>query len=595
MLLAAAVMVAAQLCYRGWLVFDSWFRHDDMAFISRVTSQPFGWEMLLESHNSHLMPAGFLLTWLNTELAPWEYWPFAAEMVAMQLIASIGAVVFLISAFGRRPGILPPLAIYLFTVFTHSANLWWAVGVNQLPTIAVLFWGGWTHLRYLRTRRLRWAVATMLLTLGALAFQERALLLFLVYGFIALAYFASGDVLERTKHVVGTYFTGVVMYGAIGIGYAVLYVSTALQFDPGSSQDQPLMPLLTEMGGYGVASGLVGGPLRWEFGGPALGSPMPSQFFVWGSVALIAYLGYHLASTRHASKRSWWLFGIVLGVQIVLVGASRSFIVGPQIGRAYRYTTEMAPVAALTLALAVLPLIGATEVVRRKRDSAFHDRPWRVAGATAVVAVLGTYSSVAYAEHWNDLDFPKNYVANARADLLDADESIPLADAPVADGVFPGFALSYPLNMTSRFLSSWSDRFHFPTTANDRLNIVSSTGEVKPVLINDVRRAEPTDNGKCPYPVKNGRVVVPLDGPVMDFRWWVRITYYSQTAGGLTITAGDLEHETDALTGLHSLFFTAHGDGLDEIVFETEDRGHDLCISELELGIPYAAGDEAPR
>lgn len=476
----AILTVLAQMAFRSWLAFHAWFQYDDLSFISRVSKGALTWHMLFDSHNSHLMPAGFLVTWVNNTLAPWTYWPFAAEMMVLQLASSIGAIVFLVSAFGRRPGILPPLAIFLFTVFTHSADLWWAVGVNQLPTLAVMFWGAWTHLTYLRTGRRRWAIATIALTIVALAFQERALLLFVVYAFFALAYFAHGDVIERCREVGKRYLFGVILYAALGASYLALYATTALSFDPGTSQDQPLIPLITEMGVFAVVPGLFGGPLRWAFADAGLGTAEPTQIMAWGSVAILAYLGYHVASTRTKAKRVWWLFGAMLGCQILLVAASRSFIVGPQIGRAFRYTTEMAPIAAMVLALAVLPLVGALETVRPTRPSAFLDRPARVAVATAIVCVLGVVSTMTFATHWNDMHDTRDYVTNARADLLRDATPVPLIDAAAPDSIWPGFEFAYPLNTTSYLFRVWSDHASYPTVVNDQLNILSQGGRVKP-------------------------------------------------------------------------------------------------------------------
>lgn len=588
-------MVAAQLSFRSWASFNAWFQLDDLAFLSRVINEPFGWDLLFAPYNSHLMPGGFLLTWINTELAPWTYWPFAAEMMALQLVADIGAVVFLVSAFGRRPGILPPLAIFLFTIFTLPADLWWAVGVNQLASLIAIFWGGWTHLRYLRTRRLRWAVATALITVAALAFQERAILVYLVYAFIALGYFAKGDLVERVREIFQRYRSGVLLHAVTALGYLTIYGAAAMEFDPGTSQDQPLAPLITEMGGRAVATGLLGGPLRWGYGSDALGVPSPYELSVWVAAGLLAYLGFVLSKSRANSKRVWWLFGAMLACQMVLVSASRSFLVGPQVGRDYRYTTEIAPVAAICLALAVMPLIGAVERVRTERRSAFLDQPARVALATLAVVGLATYSSVTYVRAWIAEDGSRQYFTNVRSDLTSASTPIPLLDAPVPARLFPGFQFGYPANMSSRLFGAWDEHVYYPDAANDRLYIASQQGHIKPVLISPVRRAAVSDNSECPYPVQRGRVSVPLDGPVLGIEWWVRITYASEDPVGMTITAGDRQHEIDALAGLHSMFFTAKGDGFDQIDFRLDDPRGDVCISELELGTPYAVGDQAPQ
>lgn len=594
-LLVAVGMIVAQLAFRSWASFNGWFQFDDIAFASRVLSEPFGWHMLFDSHNSHLMPGGFLVTWVNFAVAPWTYWPFAAEMMLVQLLADIGAVVFLVSAFGRRPGILPPLAIFLATIFTLPSDIWWAVGVNQLPTVAAFFWAGWTHLRYLRTGRLRWTVATTIITILALAFQERALLLFVLYLFLPLAYFSEGDILQRVKSVVRRYRAGVLLLSAVAIGYVVLYASTALQFDPGTSQDQPLVPLLSEMGLRAVVPGLFGGPFRWALFSLSFDFPAPPEILVWPAAALLAYLGYTISKSRVNARRAWWLLGVTFAAQVLLVSASRSFLVGPQIGRDYRYTTEIGPLAALALAFAVMPVLGALERTGIRRPSAFLDRPFRVVVAVAAIVACATYSSIGYAHAWHRDKVSRTYFTNVATDLTAAKDRVPLIDTPLPDRVFPGWGVAFPMNMSSHTFKAWDAHTSFPTVVNDSLHIAAEDGHIQPVLIKPVRHAQPSDRADCPYPLKHGRVTIPLDGPVLGITWWVRATYYAEDPVDIAITAGDLHHDIKALGGLHSLFFTAQGNGFDSIRITSSEPDGQLCVSGLELGVPYAFGDQAPQ
>ena len=68
----------------------------------------------------------------------------------------------LVSLFGRRPLVLALLAGYLAYVFTLSAGIWFAAGINQLPMQVALVFGLHAHVEYLRHRRIRslvWAIA----------------------------------------------------------------------------------------------------------------------------------------------------------------------------------------------------------------------------------------------------------------------------------------------------------------------------------------------------------------------------------------------------------------------------------------------------
>ena len=74
----------------------------------------------------------------------------------MQAVADArGSWSSLVRLFGVRPGIPPPLCVYLFGSISAPVAIWWAAGVNQLPMQAALFWSIACFVPYLRTHRVR--------------------------------------------------------------------------------------------------------------------------------------------------------------------------------------------------------------------------------------------------------------------------------------------------------------------------------------------------------------------------------------------------------------------------------------------------------
>ena len=177
--LAGLGLIALQLGFRAWAVFGSWFQFDDFAFLSRAYNNDLGWGYLTEAYGGHLMPGGFLLTWLFAGYDPLGYWPYAATLLFLQAVASIGFLRLLVHLFGRTAAILPLLALYLFSVISMPAFIWWAAGINQLPMQIALFFGLTSHVTYLRTRRVRHVFATLAWTVFGLLFYEKTLLVFL--------------------------------------------------------------------------------------------------------------------------------------------------------------------------------------------------------------------------------------------------------------------------------------------------------------------------------------------------------------------------------------------------------------------------------
>src|SRR3954467_4469145 len=89
-LVGGLALIAAQLGFRAWALWGSWFYFDDLAFMSRAMNQPFDVGYLTESYGGRLMPAGFAVAWVLTRWAAFEWVPWAAVLLALQLVASIG-------------------------------------------------------------------------------------------------------------------------------------------------------------------------------------------------------------------------------------------------------------------------------------------------------------------------------------------------------------------------------------------------------------------------------------------------------------------------------------------------------------------------
>jgi hypothetical protein len=588
--LVGLALIVAQLGFRAWAIYGSWFQFDDFSFMSRVMNEPLG-EAVSRDYAGHLMPAGFFLSWLNLQIDPLNFAYPATELLFMQAVANLGALVFLVSAFGRRRAILVPLTVYLFAVTSLPAFIWWAAGVNQLPFLAAIFWGGWAHLQYLRSRRLRWALLTMLVTIMSLAFYEKTLLVYLLYAFLALAYFATGDIVQRLTTILRTYRTGFVVYSVVFVTYLAVYARYGLNFDPNRTNEQPLGPVLTNMAGYAYATGVLGGPLRWEYTTELFAVPDPTQIVTLVAIALLAAIGYEIAKHRRRSKRAGLLIALFLAADIVLVAGARVSFVGPVIALDYRYQTELAAITAMALGLALMPLRGATEVVETTGESNFLDQPRRVAAAVLVSLVLAAYSSVLYVDHWQSADQSKTYFTTLDRQLADREDPVPLVDVGV-----PGFlmwAFAYPENSNSHVLKMFEDETYYPRIATDSIYMVSDGGTIEPMVVERVRAGTDPRKKGCPYPVKDGEVDVPLDGPVIGGGWWVRAAYAADDPSPVEVTAGESHYTTDLRQGLHNLFFRADGE-FDSIQFTGIDPGATVCFTELELGLPRPFSNGTP-
>jgi len=586
LLVGGALLILVQLGFRAWALWGSWFYFDDLAFMSRAMNQPFDVGYLTESYGGHLMPAGFAVAWVLTKSAAFEWAPWAAVLLALQLVASIGMFRLLLSMFGRRPFVLVLLTGYLAWIFTLPAGLWWAAGINQLPLQIALVFGLHAHLQYLRTARVRHLVAALVWVLAGLLFYEKTLLVIGVYAIVTLAYFTAGTTPERLRALWTDYRPAVIGFGVLGAAYLGFYVAFGLDFSPTDSSGGGWGQLAWNFVMVTFASALIGGPVTWQsLGVGSLADPSTLvQLAGWVALAGAVYYAF---ATRTLSRRAWFPLVFTMVANVVLLASARAIVVGPDIAREYRYQTESGALFAICLGLAVLPLVGAREVNDVREEVARpYERPALVIPVTLAVVAVALLSSVRYVDTWQHGNPSEEFFSNVRAELDSSDGPVPLVDAGLPQALL--WSYRYPENLYSHILRPFSDQTAFPDVAVDDLYVIDDTGKLAPVGVTPVRSMKPT-NG-CGYRLIGNSVTIPLDGPVIGGGWWIEMDYQSTGELPARLVAGDAVHDVDLPAGKHTVFFSAEGtfrlvdvqhDGHD-----SEGRDPGLCVTSLVLGLP---------
>lgn len=585
------VLILLQLGFRAWAIHGSWFQFDDFAWLSIVTNAD-GPGFLLEGYGGHLMPAGFALTWLlRTSFAPLNFLPEASVLLALQAMASWGCLRLLRSMFGDRRFVLSCLALYLFSVITVPAFMWWAAGINQLPLQVALFFGLHAHLAYLRDRGRRDAVLAAAWLVFGLLFFEKSLLIGLVYGLIAFGWFCVGTASERLSHLWRHYRFGIVAYGALASGYLAIYLHYGLNFAPAAADETPLTPVAVNMVGKAFGTGVVGGPLRWSSAGTVGSIADPSQFVVLAAWALIALVVFRGAKSRSRSLRAWTLPVALLAANVLLVAAGRVSLVGSVVGLEYRYVTELAAVTAIALGLAFMPLAGADESAEPADNAPASDleRPGIVVLLTVFLCALGLYSSWLFVDAWHADTRSRDFFTSVASDLKDHPDPVPIVDLGLPLDIM--WAYRYPENTYSHVLRVYDEQTSYPASAIDRIYVFDDTGRLAPAVLSQVRGAaapSPAQAG-CLATIRDGLGTIGLDGPVVGQGWWIRIAYFADESGVATMTLGDRTVHVQLPAGLHALYADAGSDtAYRDVDLTLPGQRDDVCVSEVTVGIPGA-------
>ncbi len=583
---AAWALILAQLAFRGWALWRGYFFADDYNLLSDQADRTLTWGSLFEPYNGHVFPGGRFVVWAVAQGGTLN-WGLAASLILLgQLLTSAAALWMLLTLFGRRPGVLVPLAVYLWSAATLPAVIWWSASLIQTVPQAALFAAVGCWVRYLRTRSPLWLTGSLGSVGAGLLFVEKSALILPVLAYLALAYFATGGPIQRVRSVVVAYWPAFLTAALLGGAYTVYY-SVRVESVLSRPAVEVVGGLAEAMLGRAFTVGVLGGPWRWSEQPQPAAYADPPSFTVPVAWVLLGAMVAYLALRRTRTGRSWGLLAGYLTALYLLLLFGRASVFGASIGLDYRYLTDGVAVFALSLALASMPLIGAREPSQLRAEPVLRIeiRPAWVIVATGAVVVSGALSAGSYAWTWHETNASDAYVHTLRDDLHELG-SVDLADtetpAPVIDH------LNAPNNRVSLLARLVSAEVSFPEVT-DRLAVVAEDGSVHRAEI-DVRvRSRSGPIRGCGWLVKGDGLRIPLRDRAFFLDWWVRIGYLASDDSTVRIVAGDTTLRTDVDQGVNSLFLHIT-DSFSSIMVEDLDRGVTMCVDDIEVGLVSPGG-----
>jgi hypothetical protein len=494
----------------------------------------------------------------------------------------VAALTMLTSLFGPRWALLAPFAIYLSSAVTMPAFMWWVAAVSQLPFQAAFFFAVTAWVAYLRTHRWRWLAVTILVLIISLFCYTKSVLIGPVLAFVAIAYFAEGDLRRRVVTCLRRYWAAAVVGGAVTAAYVAYYVTQVPQpfEDPDRGQFAAVIETVL---GKSFPTSLLGGPWRWWDTTPPVVLASPPDWAVSLSWVLIAGTLAYSVLTRSRVLAGWiLLFAYAVGLSVLLAG-SRGQLYGQLSGLEYRYLTDVICVATLALGLVFLPLLGApgSSEPREQPLLLVVPRPGAVIGIVAAISIGGVMSTARYAEFWHTKNASREYVHNLQRGL--AETSRPqLADQLMPGDVMPEYTT--PVNTTEVFTDLLEGKASFPEST-DKLQLIDDHGNLSEVAIRTGVTSRPGPVADCGWKVGSSGRTIPLDGSTFDFGWWLRIGYLASGDSPVTVMAGDSRVDGSIHRGLHSLFVRADGT-FDEVTISGLAPGTRVCVDTIEVGFP---------
>jgi hypothetical protein len=588
-LVVACALIVAQLGVRWALLADSYFRLDDFEFVARAAEQRPGWGYLMRSHGGQLMPGGFALAWVLTRLSAYDWGITAGVTLLMQAAASLAVLRMLKVLFGFRPAILAPLAVYLFTPMTLTSTAWWAAALNSLPLQIAIGMAVGAHVTYIRTGEFRYAWRTAgWIVFGLAFFVKAAVLPFLLLAVTSAFLLGSEGAWPRTLiATLRRHRRAWALYGGMLAGYAVVFtvqLANTSHTNVGAPGGDAISDFASAWLGKTAPVTMVGGPGRWfpgTYGDYAVAAPRQAMILVAWAVVIAV-----VALTVWFRRRAWRAWPILLGWLVVadmapVVLGRMPALAGNIYGIETRYLADAAPVLALCLALACIPLIGERYPYRRPLPVG-----WLHPSTIGVLVVgymcVALWSTFAYMDKTSSKP-ARDYMGNARATL-----AIAPSDAVVFNRGVPPFLTWQgpgPYSQSSHVLAPLARpdmraAIRRPQAA-EKPFIFNNKGRLVPATVVGTRAGLP---GQC-WPLVQGGYTIPAAPPPNSNAQVVELSYLSGVSGRIRVSYGGAATEVPLRTGLRRVYIPIQGRG-PNVVITPENAMPGLCLGGVTVGTP---------
>jgi len=360
-LLAALLLIAAQVAWRAQFLSQMYFYRDDFFNLDFAITSPFNWHYLSHAGTGHVMPGERAIIWVLARISLYNWTLASAVTLAFLAAAGVAAFLVLRTLFGERPVILAPLAIYLLGPLGIAAVGWWTVALESVPLQLAIFMALNSHIHYVRTRRTRHLVAASAwVVFGMLVFEKGLVVPVLLFAVTSAFLCGGGSWPAGMKRALLGCWRAWASYAVLFAGY-LLVLTIGLD----TSTSQPRVPSSSAVLTFGwdllknaLLPGAIGGPWGWlslPGRGYALAAPPDPLIWIALLVTVTVVIGTNLR--RRIAWRAWvTLAAWILLADMVPVIVARLNWYPVLLALDTRYVADAMPVLVICIGLAFLPV-----------------------------------------------------------------------------------------------------------------------------------------------------------------------------------------------------------------------------------------------
>jgi hypothetical protein len=599
-ILAALVLIVAQLCWKAYLLSHFYFRQDDFLLLDRALSHGLSLTYFFSFSGGHLRPGGLVVFWLVTRLSPYDW--LLASVMTIAALAAAGVLMLrlLLILFGSRPAILIPLVIFLFTPLTLAGLSFWTTVTDWLPLQLTMLAATYSHVRYVRSGRVGCVVAAAGWLGAGLLFDVQGAVVPLLLFALTSAYLVPGRWPAAALRTLRNLWRAWTIYGGLTAAYLVLFfikLQTSSQQPTNPGHVSSLLSLAATMLRVGFVPAAVGGPWRWfapggDYGFAAETPALTQATWVLAALIVAASLWYR----RHA-LRSWLILaGWLLLADFAPVAISRlTELPASLLGADTYYLADSTPVLAVCVGLAFWPVIGEQDPYRARRPRAV---PLAVSvfALTGVFLVGSVWSGVTYLSTTSSAR-TRSYIDTARSALASARPGTVILSANVPWYVmYAGFRGS--VTQTSHILGPLAPeragiRFvTVPKGPATSLMMFDGQGRLRPALDIGASSVRPARSRTC-WPVRSVATRIPLNAYIFRDAWIIRLSY-SGPATTLQLELGTSVRDVVLPAGQRDIYIPVSNGGSAVLVRSLSGEPA-ACIVRLTVRLRYVTTPPAIR
>ncbi|SHN36933.1 hypothetical protein [Cryptosporangium aurantiacum] len=586
---AAITLIVTELLIRAWAAWGGYFSLDDFTFARLAAEKGLGSDLLLTPYNSHFMPGAYLMVWAETTIAPLDYRLVAGVDLGLMAVSYLLTWLLIRRLAGPRLVALVPLAIALFSPITLPATLWWAVSINQLAMLIAIPGALLAQLAYLRTGKARYGAIAVVTAALALPFYEKAALVVpLVFVFTVILQ-PQSDLPDRFKAALFRFKRQWFAFAVVGVVYAGVYLTRPLDRRGESAVD--LGGLLGNAATNSVPAGLLGGPWSWKAIGAVDASANPPVALRIISVVIILAVVALTVYRRPLAWQAWVLLGGTLVFDVLVLAVGRLQL-GSGAAMEYRYFTDLVPIAAVALTLALVgppawaatwaqrtgiewpPVLGGTRLALSNANAL-------VLPLVVALFVSSLVSTVKYSNRWHD-NPAKDYVATAEKSIRAMGRRVDLYNGAVPEKV--AWGVLNPTNFPTRLMAPLDLPINADPETSKDLYVLDPTGQLSHARVTSARAPAGTTKN-CGYRVSGKRFPIFLDKELFNWWWYAELRYTAQeTTPAVFNSANTRGKQITFEKGTHTLWVKVQGPAA-WVTFDNVPKSAGVCLSYLAVGV----------